>query len=324
MAVELMMGKIAASVENLPAEMEDAAYAGLKSVEQLIRLLSQRHQQMEQDSSSYMNESSSNGSASAETSDYRSVADVAVGKFRKMISILDRPRTGHARFRRGPVTVDPVAAQTSFRSEKQSTGAKDSTTSQLLPPNHHHNHQQIGHKIVHNPKPILTKSVSKDSIATINFSAAGSFISGLSGETQSVMSSGKPPLPSKKRNCSSMNDYSARCGGSSSSCHCSKKRKSRVKRVVRIPAVSWIIADIPSDENSWRKYGQKPIKGSPHPRGYYKCSSVRGCPARKHVERAVDDQTQLIVTYEGEHSHKHNDALSFVKETAASPAAFVG
>jgi hypothetical protein len=40
-------------------------------------------------------------------------------------------------------------------------------------------------------------------------------------------------------------------------------------------------------------------------RGYYKCSSVRGCPARKHVERALDDSMMLIVTYEGEHNHSH-------------------
>jgi hypothetical protein len=66
------------------------------------------------------------------------------------------------------------------------------------------------------------------------------------------------------------------------------------------------LADIPPDDYSWRKYGQKPIKGSPHPRGYYKCSSVRGCPARKHVERALDDSTMLIVTYEGEHNHNLN------------------
>lgn len=38
-------------------------------------------------------------------------------------------------------------------------------------------------------------------------------------------------------------------------------------------------------------------------RGYYKCSSVRGCPARKHVERALDDPSMLVVTYEGEHNH---------------------
>lgn len=43
-------------------------------------------------------------------------------------------------------------------------------------------------------------------------------------------------------------------------------------------------------------------------RGYYKCSSLRGCPARKHVERALDDPTMLIVTYEGDHNHSHSVA----------------
>ncbi|PWA59017.1 protein WRKY1 [Artemisia annua] len=96
-------------------------------------------------------------------------------------------------------------------------------------------------------------------------------------------------------------DGSVKCG-SSGRCHC-KKRKHRVKRSIKVPAVSNKLADIPPDEYSWRKYGQKPIKGSPHPRGYYKCSSMRGCPARKHVERCLDDSAMLIVTYEGEHNH---------------------
>ncbi|KAJ4888044.1 putative WRKY transcription factor 74 [Raphanus sativus] len=95
---------------------------------------------------------------------------------------------------------------------------------------------------------------------------------------------------------------SLKCGGRSK-CHCSKKRKLRVRRSIKVPAISNKIADIPPDEYSWRKYGQKPIKGSPHPRGYYKCSSLRGCPARKHVERCVDETSMLIVTYEGEHNH---------------------
>nr|XP_043635398.1 probable WRKY transcription factor 65 [Erigeron canadensis] len=54
---------------------------------------------------------------------------------------------------------------------------------------------------------------------------------------------------------------------------------------------------------SWRKYGQKPIKGSPYPRGYYKCSTSKSCSAKKQVEICRTDSSMLIITYTSTHNH---------------------
>uniref|UniRef100_A0A7N0T3Q4 WRKY domain-containing protein n=1 Tax=Kalanchoe fedtschenkoi TaxID=63787 RepID=A0A7N0T3Q4_KALFE len=87
-----------------------------------------------------------------------------------------------------------------------------------------------------------------------------------------------------------------------------KRRKSLSKKVVCIPAPAPVNSRpsgevVPSDLWAWRKYGQKPIKGSPYPRGYYRCSSSKGCSARKQVERSRTDPNMLVITYTSEHNH---------------------
>jgi hypothetical protein len=92
-------------------------------------------------------------------------------------------------------------------------------------------------------------------------------------------------------------------------------RKSQTKKVVCIPAAaappglggrpSTSGEVVPSDLWAWRDYGQKPIKGSPYPRGYYRCSNSKDCSARKQVERSRTDPSMLVITYTSDHTTTH-------------------
>lgn len=213
MTVELMMGY---GVDSFGAKMEEndmkeAASAGIQSVEKFIRLISQQ----------------ASSSTEAAAIEYGSVADVAVNKFKKVISLLDKGRMGHARFRRAPPapSSSPQPQQHLVPSLKQDTGLLSvaepnrhkleqpsafkvycPTPVLRLPPLPHGHSLQVNHP--HGLQPnhhqlnvaatMLAKNGSvekKDSTATIKFStsppisAANSYMSSLTGDTDSLQPS---------------------------------------------------------------------------------------------------------------------------------------
>ncbi|KAJ7966581.1 WRKY transcription factor [Quillaja saponaria] len=347
-------------MEDNATAVQEAAAAGIQSVEKLMMMMSQQKQF--QQAAAVGTSSSSSCQAAL---DFDAVADVAMNKFKKVISLLDKQRTGHARFRKAPLASPPPPPSPPCQSlrtqdsqlpcvpETHDRRKTDQVSAfkvycptpvlrlpplphihqqgqQTIPFHHHQQQKQLASPLVLSKNGILIENRTDNGTAKFSsspsVSAANSYLSSLTRDTDSfqqhsqssgfqfthmshshqISSLGKPPLSSSslKRKCNSLDNAAFKCNGSSSGrCHCSRKRKSKMKKAIRVPAISSRTADIPADEYTWRKYGQKPIKGSPHPRGYYKCSSQRGCPARKHVERALDDPTMLIVTYEGEHNH---------------------
>lgn len=83
-----------------------------------------------------------------------------------------------------------------------------------------------------------------------------------------------------------------------------KMRKKGPKRVrePRYAIQTRSDVEIMEDGYKWRKYGQKAVKNSPHPRSYYRCTNPK-CPVRKRVERSAEDTGLVITTYEGTHTH---------------------
>ncbi|XAR63276.1 hypothetical protein NMG60_11023162 [Bertholletia excelsa] len=117
------------------------------------------------------------------------------------------------------------------------------------------------------------------------------------------------PKTVNDENCSAnanVNDASSSWWRSSSS---SEKSKVKVRRKLREPRFCFQTrsdVDVLDDGYKWRKYGQKVVKNSLHPRSYYRCTHSN-CRVKKRVERLSEDCRMVITTYEGRHNHSPCD-----------------
>lgn len=87
------------------------------------------------------------------------------------------------------------------------------------------------------------------------------------------------------------------------------KNKLKVRRKLREPRFCFQTrseVDVLDDGYKWRKYGQKVVKNSLHPRSYYRCTH-NNCRVKKRVERLSEDCRMVITTYEGRHNHSPCD-----------------
>ncbi|KAG5023768.1 hypothetical protein AAZX31_07G219900 [Glycine max] len=81
-----------------------------------------------------------------------------------------------------------------------------------------------------------------------------------------------------------------------------KKKNQKKQREPRFAFMTKSEVDHLDDGYRWRKYGQKAVKNSPHPRSYYRCTTAT-CGVKKRVERSSEDPTVVVTTYEGQHTH---------------------
>ncbi|XP_022746382.1 probable WRKY transcription factor 70 [Durio zibethinus] len=83
----------------------------------------------------------------------------------------------------------------------------------------------------------------------------------------------------------------------------SKDRRGCYKR--KRSALTWtLVSTTMEDGHAWRKYGQKEILNSKHPRSYFRCTRKydQGCRATKQVQRMEDDSQMYQTTYIGTHT----------------------
>ncbi|KAF2317045.1 hypothetical protein GH714_011214 [Hevea brasiliensis] len=185
-------------------------------------------------------------------------------------------------------------------------------------------------KVALSSRPILSNSLMEHSISILKDSDQATLPKECMQET--------PMIPDKKRQSSSGSNWNGRIQIKEEHV-CEPEPKRRVKKEnlecsgtllkpgkkPKLVVHAGADVGVSSDGYRWRKYGQKMVKGNPHPRNYYRCTSA-GCPVRKHIETAVDNTNAVTITYKGVHDHgmpvpkKRHGPPSAPLVAAAAPA----
>lgn len=175
---------------------QDAATAGLRSLELLVSSLSPR------------------AADRATAAPLGEIADQTVSRFRRVINMLDR--TGHARFRRGPVESPPHAPVVSAPPPPPPPQAAPVAT--VVAPVVVAPQPQPQSLTLDFTKPNLTMSAATSVTSTSFFSS----VTAGEGSVSKGRSLGKPPLSGHKRKpCAGAHSEANTTG---SRCHCSKRR----------------------------------------------------------------------------------------------------
>ncbi|MFQ6636941.1 hypothetical protein Gotur_014135 [Gossypium turneri] len=162
---------------------------------------------------------------------------------------------------------------------------------------HHHHHHQIS-------QPLNTTTTTTTNSTAMGFTTQNN---------NQVVNTEDPKAVNDENNCPSKandgnNSWSVwNLGRWRSSA--SEKSKLKVRRKLREPRFCFQTrsdVDVLDDGYKWRKYGQKVVKNSLHPRSYYRCTH-NNCRVKKRVERLSEDCRMVITTYEGRHNHTPSD-----------------
>jgi hypothetical protein len=201
MAVDLM-GCYAPRRADDQLAIQEAAAAGLRSLELLVSSLSA---------------AAPSTKAHQPQQPFGEIADQAVSKFRKVISILDR--TGHARFRRGPVEPPPApkAAPPPPAPPAPAPVTVVAPVSVAAP-----SHPQKSLTLDFTKPNLVSMSAATTSVTSTSFFSSVTGGEGSVSKGRSLMSAGKPPLSGHKRKPCAGGHSEANTTGSR--CHCSKRR----------------------------------------------------------------------------------------------------